>query len=738
MYLREEKDYRACWKALDAMNLSEEDRKLAEEYLDPEQAEDRTLLDRVSHQDFSLLDEKSRKRCVSYVKSLQKQEKAEELRRYIQFCVEAGGSTARYTLLPPLSEWAESAYGADKKDLDKIKGYFMPEQAIAVWGEMLVWRTRPLAFGKILELTNSCMLKPKTFYKAIDQYCHHSDNTKILLAGIYLYCAKMPEAQKALLRAKFPEAQKDCLNEKFPEAQKDCLNEKFPEAKKDILHAAFPKAQENILQETPDSLGEENDENTANIIKYLEDSLISKAPMMYPEGQKLTDKEGAALQEFLRKAEPNAAFTGEIWKKSDISIEPGGCLTRLLAGAAFMAMEHSDRFLLFLRYAMYRNLKVTLDVGRNMCAGEWLDTCFAECLDSRMERLEQVLPVEPEAYGSWCVARKMIPPLKRMARFHEDAVRRMLPLLDAEKSCFLLEQVKEANPTLHQELIAGQSEQLRNKMAFELTQRNQTGRTEAMNYLLGKVEIDQLYPLMDQWRQENLHNYNYHNDNCEKLERLRDGEDVSMYRRAVVLEAFSGRTVYFEFCKIYPFQKKGVLLGPSPGDKKQLSTMLHIFDQEKVPIVRQMEFLELMYQNYYVTQKNDFMDGCVAALAEKKEEWTEVIVENAQSGSGFSRFLCLRVMDIYWNEFKGELLSYAADSSKKVRELLVTIYAGHKECEPEILTMLEIGKSKEREMAIQVLQKWGAASYREQLERACTAEKNQKLRDQMLILLGRE
>ena len=716
MNLREEKDYRACRKALDAMNLSEEDRKLAEEYLDLEQAEDRALLDRVSYQDFSLLDEKSRKRCVSYVKSLQKQEKAEELRRYIQLCVEVGGATARYTLLPPLSEWAEFAYGADEKDFEKIQAYFMPEQAVAVWGEMLVWRTRPLTFGKVLKLINSCMLKPKTFCKAIDQYCHHSDNTKILLAGIYLYCTKMPEAQKGLIRAKFPEAQKDSL------------------------HAASPKAQDNFLQETSDCMGDENDESTARIIKYLEDSLITKATMMYPQGQELTDKESATLQEFLRKAEPNADFTGQIRKISDISIEPGGYLTRLLAGAAFMAMEHSDRFLLFLRYAMYRNLETTLDAGRDMCAGEWLNTCFAEGLDSRMERLEQALPVEPEAYGNWCVARKMIPPLKRMARFHEDAVRRMLPLLDAEKSSFLLEQVKEANPALHQALNASQGEELRNKMAFELAQRNQMGRTEAMNYLLGKVEIDQLYPLMDQWRQENLHNYNYHNDNCEKLERLRDGEDVSMYRRAVVLEAFSGRTVYFELYKIYPFEKKGVLSGlnPSPRNKTQLLTMLHIFDQEKVPIVHQLKFLELMYQNYgYVTLKDDFMDGCVAALAEKKEEWTKVIVENAQSGSGFSRFLCLRVMDIYWSEFQEELLSYAADSSKKVRELLVDIYAGHKECEPEILTMLEVGKSQERGMAVQVLQKWGAGSYQEQLERACTVEKNQKLREQMLTLLGR-
>ena len=616
MNLREEKDYRACRKALDAMNLSEEDRKLAEEYLDLEQAADRALLDRVSYQDFTLLDEKSRKRCVSYVKSLQKQEKAEELRRYIQLCVEVGGATARYTLLPPLSEWAEFAYGADEKDFKKIQAYFMSEQAVAVWGEMLVWRTRPLTFGKVLKLINSCMLKPKTFCKAIDQYCHHSDNTKILLAGIYLYCTKMPEAQKGLIRAKFPEAQKDslhakypeaqkdCLNEKFPEAQKDCLNEKFPEAKKDILYAAFPKAQDNFLQEISDCMGDENDESTDRIIKYLEDSLITKAPMMYPEGQKLTDKESVTLQEFLRKAEPNADFIGQIRKISDISIEPGGYLTRLLAGAAFMAMEHSDRFLLFLRYAMYRNLETTLDAGRDMCAGEWLDTCFAEGLDGRMERLEQALPVALEDYGNWCVARKMISPLKRMARFHEDAVRRMLPLLDAEKSSFLLEQVKEANPTVHQALNASQGEGLRNKIASELAQRNQTGRTEAMNYLLGKVEIDQLYPLMNQWREENLHNYNYHNDNCEKLERLRDGEDASMYRRAVVLEAFSGRTVYFEFCKIYPFQKKGVLSGfRTPGDKKQLSTMLHIFDQEKVPIVHQLKFLELMYQNYYVTQK---------------------------------------------------------------------------------------------------------------------------------------
>ena len=102
------------------------------------------------------------------------------------------------------------------------------------------------------------MLKPEIFYKAINQYCHHGDYTKILLAGIYLYCAKMPEAQKGLLR------------EKFPEAQKDSLRAKLPEAQEDLLRVDFSKAQEDILQETSASLGEK-DENTAKIIKYLEE-----------------------------------------------------------------------------------------------------------------------------------------------------------------------------------------------------------------------------------------------------------------------------------------------------------------------------------------------------------------------------------------------------------------------------------------------------------------------------------
>ena len=110
------------------------------------------------------------------------------------------------------------------------------------------------------------------------------------------------------------------------------------------------------------------------------------------------------------------------------------------------------------------------------------------------------------------------------------------------------------------------------------------------------------------------------------------------------------------------------------------------------------------------------------------EQWKEDFAAQAREGSVFNRFLSIRILDVYWKEYRDVLLACAMDSARQVRELLEAVYVSHKEWEPRIRAMLSSKKSQERELAVRVLKNWGVDSCREELENALAVEKSKKIR----------
>lgn len=114
--------------------------------------------------------------------------------------------------------------------------------------------------------------------------------------------------------------------------------------------------------------------------------------------------------------------------------------------------------------------------------------------------LEQNLPVSLEKYGDWCASNELARPLQRMAKSHEDVVVSLAEQLTITEYQFLLSQVKKVNSSLAQRLNAKYSQDIREGMADWLTDQYYVGGDEARDYLLGKAELKQLYPFIDEWR----------------------------------------------------------------------------------------------------------------------------------------------------------------------------------------------------------------------------------------------
>lgn len=460
-------------------------------------------------------------------------------------------------------------------------------------------------------------------------------------------------------------------------------------------------------------------------VRYLENTLIDTIPKMFEGTNRPSDEEIKKLQDFVRTGKPKEAFPQEISSVlfGKVTSE---YLTTLLTGAAFLAIEHSDVFSSLIR------LTTAMDEAQKRTAA--LDTCLEiggkAWFFSHIEALEEQLPIQRVHYVLWCLEHKADSPLERAIKRYPGAVRQASEKVSVESYQRLMEKIKKCNPALFRKMNASSAGAFRGKMAEELTGRYRQGKSEAKQYLLGEAELNSLYPFVKEWRNE----WDYDTRRCEKIQQLgKNTLEQQMYRRAVVLEALCMRARYF---RSYWHGKYGMV------DKEVIMEMLKIFEEEQLPVSYQIDALGGIYDDFYQEkEKSEFINECVKVLRLKQKDWGAEFAALARSGSAVVRFLCIRVLDVFFKDYKEVLLSCAQDSSKQVRELLTAVYTSHKEWEPEMKTMLTSKKSQEREMAALVLKKWetwGVNSYQKEFEAALAAEKSKKIKELLQSCLGME
>ena len=672
MNLRSEQTYQLCQDLLDSLHLSAENRRLANEYLGTEQSEDRELLKSAVPQDFSNLSHEAIGKSLAYMAHLNQGKLAEDFGRYVRFCAAVGGSTARYPLY-----YERAAELAPLRGLDK-REYLTPEQAAAILAEMTVWGPYGLywEYNGVHSLVQLGSKEPQILRKAIELCYNSHDDAKILLAGLYL------------------------------------------------------------------RLGNREDtHNISQMVSLLENSLISTAVSeIRINGNPLSDQKKAEVADFFYKAAPETDFAAQAPPVLQNKIGFTNNLISLLTGAAFLAVEHSGLLLTFARFMLYESTYITLNACANMCGSEWMF--------SHIDLLERDFPGNWEEYIRWCTVNRYALPLKRLAVSDPDALKRSLSSLTAEGYLFLLTQVQEVNPALYRTL-SSKYDKFRNQMAQELTERYRVGSAEAASYLSGQAELSLLYPFVEEWRKGMYIQPIIY----KKIAQMRDGIDVAMFRRAVMLEALGSRPNFFVTNAVYPSDKK-ISQGDTQGreygydhpiDERQLQAMLSLFEEEKLPVVYQLALLEAVYTYYdfHCTWKSNpadkvrqnLMDLYVDVLASREAAWREDFSQQAKDGPALTRLLCIRVLNTKWDENKEILLSCAGDTGKQVHKVLLEIYESHREWDGDICAMLRSKKSQDREMAVQVLDQWGAAPYGKELKEALAAEKSKKIKDQIRDLL---
>lgn len=286
----------------------------------------------------------------------------------------------------------------------------------------------------------------------------------------------------------------------------------------------------------------------------------------------------------------------------------------------------------------------------------------------------------------WYAKNRIAGGLRRMAaRCPEIVMEEALkPSTATEEYQFIQSQVRQANPALYKKMASEGSGQYREKLLNELTQNSAfvNGRDAAKRYLAGEAPVDTLYPYVNSWRG----GYGYYSRGFELLKSLQ-GKEGRLYERALVLEALRMSGAFFTY-QFLPRNKDSLQM------KEKTEELVKILEDEGVSVQYMADAMDGIYSAIYMEKdKNHFLDAAVGALARRFTAHRDEFFTALKNSTSVGRDICLRVLDVYWQEEKEGILACAQDSSKQVRATLALICAGHREWEPEMRAFLSSKKS---------------------------------------------
>lgn len=647
----EERSRQKLLEVLEFLGLTDKNSRLAEQYLDMDQEEDRELLTGAEPQDFSGLSKEASGKCREYTGYCLKRNRKEEFGRFVRFAAAVGGSTAYYVLV---------SYGWN---INTILEYLTREQAAAIRAEGIVWNS----YGIKNVLNGLAQKTPQVLRDAMALCYHKSDNARSLLAAVSLHYTRPEKPAGGVIKTLFSGGRMERQAQEAVQKTVQYLESNLTASMKNIFAGAVP-----------------SDADLNELISFVRSGSVEQP---IPQGI-VRILQGRQMSDYL---------------------------ITLLSGEAFLAIEHSRQCAAFVRLALAMDAERKRTAVLDICLGIGGQSWFFR----HIEALEEHMPMSREDYIVWCLKNcKYGSPVKRVVKDYPEVVRQLIAKVSTEEYQHLLAMAKDMNPMLYRELNSMGSGEFRMKLAQELTARYGKGQTEAIQYLLGEAELEKLYPYVKEWRG----GWDYDIRKYQKIHALKkNGQEMQMYQRAVVLEGLCMRARYF--CNYWHERYQKL-------DRATISEIIELFEAQHLPVSFQLEALSAIYDSYYSEKdKTDFINECSWVLRRKKEQWGAELATQAREGTAVVRFLCIRALEVYWQEYKEVLLSCAVDSSRQVRELLVAVYEGIRDWEPDIRKMLESRKSQEREMAILVLKRWGVDSFREELEAALAKEKSKKIRE---------
>lgn len=670
---KESRENQDIQEIISLLELTPENQVLAEQYLDQSGPENADLLDEVEYQSFQQLSHRANELLYDILKEY-KEQNAELACRYVRLVAAIGRETAEQAL----ARWGFF------REINYLEQFLSPVQITAMRANEMAWDFNCLKESYITPCIEPGTRDPEIFWQA-RELCGNKKafNTQMLLSALYLRCTRPLAESKSRLYTVIPEDKRAAGNP---------------------VH---------ILEMT----------------EYLENHLIGNIDGLFEQSCEPTGKDMEILQDFVRNASPDTPIPQEVWAVLS-NRRQSRYLMAFLPFLSFLAIEHSDKFISMLRLTAafdrmsVRNLPLTqcLAVGENWFGGH-------------IAALESYLEVPDDIYIHWALQNKQARVLERMASKAPETICEILKDISAEQAAYLTTCVEVGNPQLYRKMKKSFADSYNQAAARQIVGDYDTAQDEARRYLLGELEISDILPYVEAWR--NMHIIGY----CTRCGHIRSygiRGAMQVYRRALVLECLLLERYYFYTFWIDPkLEQAEGKKRFKDQDVRQVKDLLKLMEEENIPPQRQIEFLGTEYDSYYIPgQTDNTSEEHLLAIAACHKDWHQEWKTASTSRLLSARVMAIRVMGIQWQEYKDELLACASENSKQARDFVRAILTGRPEWEEDILAKLKSPRGAEREMAIEVLQNWEIEKYRGLLTSALQTEKTKKIRTMLQNILG--
>lgn len=410
--------------------------------------------------------------------------------------------------------------------------------------------------------------------------------------------------------------------------------------------------------------------------------------------------------------------------------------------------------LCFIGSTAYLNVmlsKILLDIVRTCLAidAEWVLLAMSDVIDKSPNAKDKIgqdyselFWIEPETYIRWAafetahamgtynghyVCSVQIPILKKQLKKNQESYLKALEqkgyatlfarinyrLDDAIGSINVLKDILlEENPALYEKIGAGKPnyEQIISYLIYD------TPHAElAREYLRGHGTISGLYPYEEEFSTEHIF-YGY----LEKHKK--HWKDIEFLNRCKTFLVLIGS------------DRITIVENRNKEQTKQVEQFFQMLAQENLDIAHQINGFVTSYKAYNGPKGctiKTFIKGAANVFARyldsARREETLTAFSNAKAEGRYLALLAMR-KDIARN--RHEILSYASDSTKFVREALLDILYDQRGWEEDIKALLDAKKASQRELAVQVLAHWqqNGSNYQAVLLQAMEKEKNTKVR----------
>lgn len=382
-------------------------------------------------------------------------------------------------------------------------------------------------------------------------------------------------------------------------------------------------------------------------------------------------------------------------------------LMKLLCGCAF------GNFTLSARLKNVVSVCLAVDEKAALNAMDEMDLRYD--LRGRGAGFARVFGMDTKQYIGWAANKKIKNLLSGQFTMYREAFLECYQEANLGTATLLLEIIKSKDEPLYHQLIRRGKETRQEQMVKILCPDSIQVCRDGEAYLMGRSSLESLYPVAGQFAGRSWYagtgEYQAMQQYAESY-----GQD-DFYRRCLVMIVFREAAYAFH----HLLSERGEV------KKERVKPIFRMLQEENLNMAYQLKAAMLIldilaYRKTALAE--EIRPVFCGYLRKNREEVLNAFRESDAPGRCFG----LEVLDTDVGKNGEEILSYSRDSSKQVRETLLSILQRHREWEAGILALLSSKKAAEREVAIRTLLSWDEAGYQNTLQEVYEKEKNGKVR----------